>query len=92
MNLYAKMFAKFSFYESSSSKSLSQTKIPCFFIHGTKDKTVPFSHGEFNYNSCKSEKEYAFLENVDHVVCYYEGLPKLEERILDFIKKHTANE
>ena len=74
-------------FEASSEKALKNAKIPCFFIHGTNDNTVPFSHGEANYNACSSYKEKVFLDGVEHALCYYEGYPDLEDKILKFIDK-----
>ena len=89
MNLYCKMFGKFSLFDSDSAKGLSKTNVPCFFITGKDDKIVEFWHVEKNYNACKAYKEHAFLEGVDHGMAYYYGYPELEERIIEFIKKTT---
>jgi fermentation-respiration switch protein FrsA (DUF1100 family) len=87
MNIFCKLIGKFSLFEASSEKALTKAKIPCFFIHGTADKTVPFSHGVKNYEACASYKEFAWLEGVEHALCYYEGYPDLENRIIKFIDK-----
>ena len=87
MNLYCKMFAKFSLFDSSSDRGLSKTNVPCFFLTGKDDKVVEFWHVEKNYNACNSYKECAFLDGVDHGMAYYFGYPDLEERIAKFIKK-----
>ena len=87
LNIFCKLIGKFSLFEASSEKALKNAKIPCFFIHGTNDKTVPFSHALANYEACASYKEFAWLEGVEHALCYYEGYPDLEERIVSFIEK-----
>lgn len=85
MNIFCKLVGGFSMFEASSEKALKKATIPCFFIHGTKDSTVPISHGEANYEACNSKKEFAFLEGVEHALCYYEGYPDLEQRVIKFI-------
>lgn len=87
MNIFCKLIGKFSLFEASSEKALKNAKIPCFFIHGTADKTVPFSHALANYEACRSYKEFAWLDGVGHALCYYEGYPDLENRIIKFIDK-----
>lgn len=91
MNIYCKLIGGFSLFESSSEKSLRKAKVPCFFIHGTNDTTVPFSHGKSNFEACTSKKEFAFLEGVEHALCYYEGYPDLEARIVSFIENSILN-
>ena len=87
MNLYCKMFGKFSLFETTSAKALSKTNVPCFFLTGKADEVVDFWHVEQNYNACNSYKECAFLDGVKHGMAYYFGYPDLEERIMKFVKK-----
>ena len=87
MNLYCKLFGKFSLFETTSAKALSKTNVPCFFLTGKADEVVDFWHVEQNYNACNSYKECAFLDGVKHGMAYYFGYPDLEERIMKFIKK-----
>lgn len=87
MDIYCRLLGGFSMFSASSEKALKKAKIPCLFIHGTNDKTVPLSHGKTNYNACASEKDFVFLHGVEHALCYYEGYPDLEEKIVSFIKK-----
>ena len=87
MNIYAKLFAGFNMFETKSSDSLKEAKVPCFFIHGKKDDVVPFSHGLENYEACPTKKDCVFLEDVDHARCYYAGGKDLEEKLMKFIKE-----
>ncbi len=87
MNIYCKLLGGFSMFDASSEKALKNAKIPCFFIHGTNDMTVPLSHGKANYNACNSSKDFMFLHGVEHALCYYEGYPDLENKIISFIDK-----
>ena len=87
IDFYCRLLAGFSMFTMSSRKALKKVKIPCFFIHGTTDSVVPFSHGRENYESCNSEKEVAFIEGAEHGLSYLVDHPNLEERIVKFIKK-----
>ena len=86
MNLYCKLFAKFSMFETKSSSSIAKSNIPCFFITGKADEVVDFAHVQANYNACKAYKESVFLDGVLHGMCYYEDYPNLENKILNFIE------
>lgn len=92
MNLYAKIFAGFSMFEATAEESLKHAKVPCFFIHGCADETVPISHGEANYNACASEKEKYFIEGVAHAQAYYYGGDELKNQLITFLKKHVDGE
>ena len=87
MDIYCRLLGGFSMFDASSQKALTKATIPCLFIHGTNDRTVPLSHGKTNYNACGSNvKDFVFLHGVEHALCYYEGYPDLENKIVSFIK------
>ena len=82
------LLGHFSMFSASSEKALKKANIPCLFIHGTNDETVPLAHGRTNYNACGSSvKDFVFLHGVSHALCYYEGYPDLENKIVSFISK-----
>lgn len=85
LNIYTKLFAKFSLKETTSSSSIKGANIPCFFITGKADEIVDFSHVENNYNACSAYKEACFLDDVRHGMCYYKAYPYLENNIINFI-------
>lgn len=88
MNIYCMLLGHFSMFSASSEKALKKANIPCLFIHGTNDETVPLAHGRTNYNACGSSvKDFVFLHGVSHALCYYEGYPDLENKIVSFISK-----
>ena len=90
MNELAKKHARFNMFEASPESALKNAKVPCFFIHGTEDETVPLEHGIANYNACASEKEKYFVEGVQHAKAYYYGEEDLKNTLLAFLKKHVG--
>ena len=40
--------------------------IPVLFIHGTKDRVVPFEHGTYLLNECKAPKDHLWLKDGGH--------------------------
>ena len=92
MNMFTNMFAGFSMFEASAEESLKKAKVPCFFIHGKADETVPFSHAEANYEACSTEKEKYFIDDVLHAQAYYYGGEDLKNKLIDFLRKHVDGE
>ena len=87
MNLYCMLIARFSMFKASAKKALRKTNIPCFFIHGTLDSTIPVSHTIEDYNACKALKEMVIVEGAEHGMSYYVDYPNLEEKMVNFLDK-----
>lgn len=92
MSLFAKMFGKFDIYASSATKSIENSKIPCFFLHGKDDDIVPFFHGLDNYNACKTYKDAIFVDNVTHARAFYAAYPESKNKLLNFLNYSIKND
>lgn len=92
MELFAKLFGKFDIYASSAIKSIENSKIPCFFLHGKDDNIVPFFHGEDNFNACKTYKDAIFIDNVTHARAFYAAYPDGKDKLLNFINYTIKND
>lgn len=57
-------------------RSLSRTRIPAFFLHGTADATVPYEQGLANYEACASVKAMFTADGAGHTESF---LAKREE-------------
>ena len=55
--------------EASSIKQIKKSKTPILFIHGDKDKFVPFYMQDKLYEACSSKKEKLIIENAGHAKC-----------------------
>ncbi len=69
-DIFAKIFAKFSFKEASAVEALGKNKIPVLFIHGDKDQYVPTRMSKENYEACASKKELLIVKDAVHAVSF----------------------
>ena len=87
VNIYCKLIAGFSLFETSAAKSLSHVNIPCLFIHSEGDKMVLPKNCVENYNACASNnKEIIMYPNVGHGLTYLDGYPSVENKVVTFIE------
>ncbi|GEQ22952.1 MULTISPECIES: alpha/beta hydrolase [Clostridium] len=89
-NIITKMRARYDLKEASSVNQLAKCKIPVLFIHGDKDKFVPFNMLKKVYDSAKCEKEMLIIEGAGH--CKSNKInPKLYwETISEFLDKYLT--
>ena len=74
------------------SSSLSASRVPALFFHGTDDRTVPFSDGVANYEACASEKTMFTAEKAHHTVSYLVGGKEADDVLMNFINAHFSRE
>ncbi len=65
--------------------SLSATKIPAFFLHGTADATVPYVNGRRNYEACGSTKTFFTAEGVGHTMSFPAMREAAEQALYAFL-------
>lgn len=65
----SKIKANYFIEEASSIKQIKKSKTPILFIHGDKDKFVPFYMQDKLYEACSSKKEKLIIENAGHAKC-----------------------
>ncbi|WP_297131007.1 alpha/beta hydrolase [Terrisporobacter sp.] len=88
-SLISKLKANYFIEEASSIKQIKKSKIPILFIHGDKDKFVPFyMHNEL-YEACNSKKEKLIIENAGHAKCEKVNSQLYWERVEKFIIENT---
>lgn len=68
---------------------LRKEKIPILFVHGGKDRTVPFVMGQELYTNCRSEKDCLFVDRAKHMECYFYEPKQYEQKIEKFMKKYV---
>ncbi len=85
MRVMGKLIGKFNLKANDVRDALSNNEIPLIWIHGKKDKMVPFEMGKQNVEANKGKK--IFIEtNVGHCLSIYEKKRKIEENIKNYIK------
>ena len=64
---------------------LRRTKLPCAFIQGTADATVPPADARSCYEACAGPKAWLEVEGAAHTLCFPVGGDALRRRLADFL-------
>ena len=84
--LFARVFAKFSFKEASTIDSMQKCEYPIYFIHGKKDDFVPYEMSERNFAACISKKKGFFsVDEAGHGMCYLSKREELRAELKGFL-------
>ncbi len=87
-NLITKIKAGYSLKKASCIKQLKKSVTPILFIHGDKDKFVPFYMLDKLYNSANCEKEKLIIHNAGHAEAQEINPEKYWRTVKKFIKKY----
>lgn len=90
LDFLCKTFGKFSLYETDTVKSLSESDIPIFFIHGKCDGFVPCKMTEISHEAARAEKYICLVDGADHGISFLVDTENIQNQITDFIKKHCS--
>ena len=90
LNILCKAFGKFSLYETSTTKALSESNIPIFFIHGKCDGFVPCEMTEISHKAASGEKYICLVENADHGISFLVDTDNIQRKISTFVKTHCS--
>lgn len=74
--------------EASAIKQLQKAKVPILFIHGDKDKFVPFYMLDKLYNACSSKKDKLIIKDVGHAKSESLKSDLYWNKVEDFIKPY----
>ena len=84
----SKIFAGYRFKEASTIKQVKKSRTPTLFIHGTKDKFVPYSMLNHIYEAASCKKEKLEIEDAAHAESYNINPHKYWGTIQKFIKNY----
>ena len=87
-NLITIIKAGYSLKRASAIKQIANSKTPMLFIHGDKDKFVPFYMLDKLYKAASCEKEKLVIKNAGHAESYFIEPEKYWRTVRKFIKKH----
>ncbi len=90
LNVMCKLFGKFNLYEIDTTRALSESNIPIFFIHGKCDGFVPCEMTEISYNASCAEKYICLVENADHGISFLVDTDNVQKQITNFIQEHCS--
>ena len=82
----ARIFGRFNLEETSPIEEIKKTKLPIIFIHGNKDKIVPFEMSKLMYENCNSKKELVEINNGAHGITYLQEPVIYVDSLIDFFK------
>lgn len=72
--------------------SLRAAAVPCFFLHGTVDRTVPLERGIQNYEECAAVKEMFIADGAGHTEAFLTDPAAAEEAVFRFIRSTETKE
>lgn len=86
LNLYCRVFAKFSLSGASCKEALAKSNIPILMVHGDGDDFVPYSCSLENYSACNmNNKELLTIKCDVHAASYLENTDLYLEKIHNFL-------
>ena len=90
-DLFARLFAGFSIYGKDSRKTLADSKLPVFMIHGTGDDFVPCEMTKEGYAACTGEKKLLLVEGAEHGVSFVRDQQTYTAMLLDFLRTNLKH-
>lgn len=90
LNLMCKVLGRFNLYETTTQKSLSESEIPIFFIHGMRDDFVPCEMTKRSYESARGKKYMHLVEEADHGISFLVDTKNIQDKITVFINENCA--
>lgn len=90
IDTYNKLLAGFSFRDCVNPlDAVVYSKTPTLFIHGKRDRFVPWEMAQPLFDACNAEdKELWLIENAPHCACYLKEPEEYENKIKALIEKY----
>ena len=89
-DLIARIVVGFGLKEKDTRRSLANSHLPVFMIHGTEDGFVPCEMTQQGYAACTGEKQLLLAEGADHGVSFLVAKERYTEIINDFLDQHIG--
>ncbi len=86
--LFSRCLAGFSLNQEDTRKSLSQSRLPVFLIHGTGDDYVPCEMTQAAYDACTSKKYLLLAENAGHGLSFLHKREQYTQMLTHFLSTH----
>lgn len=87
--LFCRKIARYDLKKVTPLKSVADSSVPIFFIHGERDLLVPTYMGEACYAACTAPKDKWIVEDAGHAQCYFKERAAYEEKVTEFINKYN---
>lgn len=89
IRLLAKLFYRLDIRERTDA-ALARTAIPCFFLHGTADATVPYETGREVWAACGAKKTFFTAEGAGHTESFLSDPKRAEDAIFTFLAEERT--
>ena len=86
IRLLAKLFLRIDIKKRTDG-ALKQTTIPCFFLHGTADQTVPYETGRKVFEACGARKAFFSAEGAGHAEAFVSDPDRAEAALFAFLEQ-----
>ena len=88
IRLLAKLFLRLDI-KRRTDNVLKRTTIPCFFLHGTADETVPYETGREVYEACGARKAFFTAEGAGHAEAFVSDPERAEAALFAFLDSQS---
>lgn len=88
--MYARIFAGFSFRECSTLDAMRRSTVPVLFVHGEADRFVPARFSQENYDACIAEKQLLLVPDAGHGCSYLVDKPRCQAALSGFLKRYST--
>ncbi len=87
-NIFARLFAGFSFFELSAEDEVKKSELPLLILHGEADDFVPVDFGRRIFAASSSkDKTLITVKGARHGLSYFNDEEKCEKALDDFLRK-----
>ena len=87
-SFFSKLRAGYDFKEASALTQIRKTRLPVFFIHGSKDNFVNTEMVRALFEACPSEKGIYEAEDAGHGEAYFVDPDRYEKEVFDFLNEN----
>jgi len=89
--LFSRVVAGFGLSQKDTRKTLQNSKLPVFMIHGTDDGFVPCEMTKQGYAACTGKKKQLLVDGADHGVSFLVDRPRYTQMVKDFIAENLED-
>jgi fermentation-respiration switch protein FrsA (DUF1100 family) len=88
-DIVCKWLAGYNIKELTTADALRKTRKPILFIHGKRDKLVPYRFSVENYEDCNSDKELFLVEEGMHCTSFFADNKGYKKKVKEFIETYV---
>lgn len=86
LNIYCKIFGKFSIFKADTVKAIKNCNIPILFIHGNDDNFVPCEMTKETFESANFESRLVLIDGAGHGLSFLVDRTRVEKELFEFLE------